>query len=334
MHASDSDSGSPAKSPDVLNQTALIAGCGYVGHQAARRWVQQGIRTSAITRDATKAFSLLAENIQPVNLALGSDAEWPPLPDVDFVLWSVGFDRRPDSDRQATWVDGLQRLLQRLPQRLTPRRIIYTSSTGVYGDGEGHDVDEQTPLNPSSEGGLACVAAENLLRSWAQKTGDEVFILRLAGIYGPDRLLRRITELKNAAPIAAAPDEWLNLIHVDDAVRMIDWCTQTNAWEHMQKIAATTQPLDAATVNVVATNSVTRREYYATLARLVNSPEPVFQSAVIVASSDTSRRRSSGNRRVISRWRSVVPVSFEFDDCKSGLSDAVARSSMPPDAGE
>ncbi|GEM_PF-65557 len=333
MHASDSDSGSPVKLPNVLNQTALIAGCGYVGHRVARRWDQQGIRTSAITRDATKAESLLAENIQPVTLALGSDAEWPPLPDVDMVLWAVGFDRRPDSDRQATWVDGLQRLLQRLPSRSTPRRIIYTSSTGVYGDGEGHDVDEQTPLNPSSEGGLACVAAENLLRSWAQKTGDEVFILRLAGIYGPDRLLRRITELKNVTPIAAAPDEWLNLIHVDDAVRMIDWSAQIHAWEHMKTITAMDQPLDAATVNVVATNSVTRREYYSTLARLVNSPEPVFQSAVNGVSSDTSRRRSGGNRRVTSRWRSVVPVAFAFDDCKRGLSDAVARSSMLPDAG-
>ncbi len=324
----ETNTASQTNSSGHSSPTALIAGCGYVGHRIARQWTQQGLQTLAITRDASKAEHLRLESIQPVDMDLGSAAAWPSLPDADIVLWAVGFDRRPGSDRQATWVDGLKRLLRELPPRSTPRRILYTSSTGVYGDGEGLDVDEQTPVNPGSEGGVACVAAEEFLQTWARQTGDEVCILRLAGIYGPDRLLRRITELQNGTPIAAAPDEWLNLIHVDDAVCMIDWCAQKRHWEDLKRIAAGTQGADSMTINVVAANSVTRREYYSVLAKLVNATAPVFQAAGIVESSDTTRRRSSGNRRVISRLRSGIPVQFRFDDCTSGLTDAVARTSV------
>jgi len=324
---SETNTASQTNSSDRSSRTALIAGCGYVGHRIARQWSQQGLQTLAITRDASKAEHLRLESIQPVVLDLGSPAAWPSLPDVDIVLWAVGFDRRSGSDRQATWVDGLKRLLQELPPRSTPRRILYTSSTGVYGDGEGQDVDEQTPVNPSSEGGVACVAAEEVLQTWARQTGDEVCILRLAGIYGPDRLLRRITELQNATPIAAAPDEWLNLIHVDDAVSMIDWCAQNGHWEDLKRIAASTHASGSITINVVAANSVSRRDYYSILGKLVNATAPVFQSPGTAESSDTTRRRSSGNRRVISRLRSRIPVQFRFDDCTSGLTDAVARTS-------
>ncbi len=322
---------SKTNSPTVPIGSALIAGCGYVGHRVAAAWTKAGIATHAITRSAEKAEKLAAEGISPLILNLGSSNDWPAIPDVDLILWCVGYDRAVGSDRNAAWIDGLRRLLQALPERNTPRRILYTSSTGVYGDGQGMDVNEQTPVNPNSEGGKACVAAESLLQTVAATSADRVYILRLAGIYGPDRLLRRISDLRSGTPLATAPDDWLNLIHVDDAVRVIDRVATS---EHPLSFGESDSTSDAAIIlNVVAANSVTRREYYSTLAKLVAAPTPVFADTASIGSTEQTNtsqfsRRSSGNRRIVSRCRKELGVPFQYDDCETGLADAIARSEL------
>ena len=303
--------------------TALIAGCGYLGRRVARLWTNRGLTTYAMTRDTARCDEFRSDGIIPIVHNL-SDAEAALiLPDPDVVLWSVGFDRRPGSNRNAIWIDGLRRFLSRLPVRTTPRRIIYTSSTGVYGDGGGLEVDELTLPNPDSEGGKACLEAEQIVREFGDTYRHTSIILRLAGIYGPDRLLRRVSELRTGQIINAAPDDWLNLIHVDDAVRMIE-CLAASSFA------------ECSIVNVVSAHSVTRREYYSVLSRLVSAPEPRFSDSMsdsiaagisdAAGTSDVRTRRSSGNRRVVSRFRSMIPVEFQFDDCTIGLSDAVERS--------
>ena len=291
------------------NSTALIAGCGYVGLRIARLWTHLGICTYAITRSNEKAAMLRADGIHPIVTDLSSSNELANLPDADVVLWSVGFDRSAGVTRESAWIDGLRKLLAALPERSTPRRILYTSSTSVYGDGHGGEVDEDTAPNPGSEGGQSCVTAENILRDFATRTGTLVTILRLSGIYGPDRLLRRICELRDGVPLTTEPDEWLNLVHVDDAVSVID------------AVSRCKQP--PALMNVVAAGSVTRRTYYSILARLVKAPPPVFETA---DAAPLTRHRRGGNRRVISLVRLSPPIAFQFDDCESGLRNAIERS--------
>lgn len=292
--------------------TALIAGCGYVGLRVARLWTQVGICTFAITRTDEKTKLLREDGISPIVADLSGSHELSNLPDADVVLWSVGFDRSAGVTRESAWIDGLRKLLAGLPERATPRRILYTSSTSVYGDGNGGDVDEGTLPSPASEseGGRTCVAAENILRGFAAQTGTIVSILRMAGIYGPDRLLRRISDLREGLPLTKEPDEWLNLVHVDDAVSAIDTVSRCE------------QP--PALMNAVAAGSVTRRTYYSILARLINAPPPVFE---IAGARPTQNQRRGGNRRVISRVRSLLPITFQFDDCESGLKNAIERSS-------
>ena len=332
-------SGSVAKSETtgtLAARAVLIAGCGYVGQRAAQLWAADGIRTFAVTRATARAEHFQAQGIQPLVFDLAAANSWPDLPDADVVLWSVGFDRSPGSNRQATWVDGLQRLLAALPARKNPRRILYTSSTGVYGDGAGQDVDEFTPVNPNTEGGAACVAAEEILHGHAKQTGNEVVILRLAGIYGPDRLLRRVDELRKGTPLTSEPEDWLNLIHVDDAVRMINWCGRPESWSVLNSLKARfadLRPVESqssvVTINVVSSHSVTRRMYYSELARQTAAPEPVFGSSPDATTISGSHRGRSGNRRVVSRLRESLPVKFQFDDCSKGLADAVTRSHWP-----
>ena len=78
------------------------------------------------------------------------------------------------------WLD----VLEALPDGV--QKLIYISSTGVYGDFGGGWVDEESPCQPERAGGQACLAAEQLLAQHAG--GAQAIVLRLAGIYGPDRL--------------------------------------------------------------------------------------------------------------------------------------------------
>ena len=97
-------------------------------------------------------------------------------------------------------------------------RVIYISSTGVYGQTDGTWVDESTECRPTRAGGQACLAAEQLLlqSAWAART----LILRLAGIYGPQRL-PRLRQLQSGESLDTAPLGLLNLIHVDDAAQVV-----------------------------------------------------------------------------------------------------------------
>lgn len=283
--------------------SALIAGCGYVGQRVAAVWQQNGMQVHAITRSAAKAQDLSKAGITPIHLDLADAAKPIQLPDVDVVLWCVGFDRSTGTSRQAIWIDGLQRLLNALHRRAEPRRILYTSSTSVYGDGHGQDVDETTKPSPTSEGGKACLAAEQLLRTYSMQNSASVSILRLAGIYGPNRLLRRIADLQNGTPIMSPPDEWLNLIHVDDAVRAIDCICRLES----------PPPL----INIVAGESSTRRQYYSQLAIMANAGPPTFATEP-----ELQTRLRGGNRRVISVLRDSIPIAFKYDTITEGLRHA------------
>ena len=302
-----------------IPKTALIAGCGYVGRRVARVWKARGLQVHAITRSVEKATELSNDGIEPIVFDL-AESIIPPLPDVDVFLWCVGFERSSGASRQAVWIDGLKRLLNALPARgdEDARRVLYTSSTSVYGDGHGQDVDENTVPNPVAEGGQACVSAEALLREYSLRNSANISILRLAGIYGPHRLLRRIEDLRSNTPIASPPDEWLNLVHVDDAVSAID--------------AVSRMESPPSLVNVVGNMSGTRGDYYRTLAKLAHAPEPVFAvpsestAKTTLASKAAPAMRRGGNRRVVSIVRESLGMAFQFDLIEDGLMDALHRS--------
>lgn len=302
-----------------IPKTALIAGCGYVGRRVARVWKERGLQVHAITRSVRKAAELSNDGIEPIVFDL-AETRVPPLPDVDIFLWCVGFERTSVASRQAVWIDGLKRLLNTLPVRGDEnfRRVLYTSSTSVYGDGHGQDVDEETVPNPAAEGGQACVAAEGLLQEYSLRSSASVSILRLAGIYGPHRLLRRIEDLRINIPITSPPDEWLNLIHVDDAVSAIDAVSSMNS--------------PPSLMNVGGNKSSTRGDYYRTLAKLAHAPAPIFAvssestAETTFASHAAPPMRRGGNRRVVSIVRESLGIAFKFDSIEDGLMDALRRS--------
>lgn len=285
--------------------SSLIAGCGYLGLRAARAWNSQGRIVHAITRSAGKTAQFQSLGLRPLLMDLSAPKDSNQLPAADTVLWAVGMDRSADIPREQIWIDGLSWLLNQLPQ--PPRRFIYISSTSVYGSRDGDLIDENSSTNPGTEGGACCVKAEQLVRQHFAdaRAATEVVVLRMAGIYGPDRLLRRVIDLKAGTALPGAADQWLNLIHVDDAVRMV---------QHV-----TTADKVPPVINVVNSGTLTRQQYYSQLASLSSSPAPTFGGA-------ESNRQRGGNKRVTSIYDELV--EFRFDDVNAGLQDSWDRSTI------
>jgi nucleoside-diphosphate-sugar epimerase len=259
----------------------LIFGCGYLGMRVARLWRDSGDQVFAVTRSAERAEQLAAEGLVPIVADVTAESQIQVPQGVRTVLWAVGFSNAPTSGRgelpfslpvpntlttgqgfaggtiHDVYVGGLDKALRSLPP--TIQRFIYISSTGVYGQVTGSEVDETSPCQPTREGGQACLAAEELLRT--SPLANKTVILRLAGIYGPDRIPRS-KDLLAGTPIDAPSDGWLNLIHVEDAARIVLLA------EHI---------VDPPKLYVVSDgHPVIRGDYYRELARLLGAPPPRF----------------------------------------------------------
>jgi nucleoside-diphosphate-sugar epimerase len=276
-------------------RTRLVCGVGALGGRVAARWLAGGDRVLGITRARPEA--LAAAGIEPVVADLGADRPLPALPPVDTVFWGVGFGRADGTSSRGprdVHVRGLARLLDHVtPSPNAPRpdgppdggpacrmedvpssqpehnaeglrpgarpvRIVLSSSTGVWGDQDGGLVDETTPAHPDRENGRILLEAEAVLA--AHRIGPGV-VLRFAGLYGPGRL-PRLDDLRAGHPIPVDPDSWLNLVHLDDAARVVT--------------AIADHPSPAGLYVVADGRPVLRREWYETLARCSGSPSPTW----------------------------------------------------------
>jgi len=106
-------------------------------------------------------------------------------------------------------------LLAALEARILPARIVYVSTSGVYGDCGGALVDESRAVNPQSARARRRVDAEAQLARWCRSRGVALVVLRAPGIYAADRL--PLERLRAATPALRAQDDvYTNHIHAED----------------------------------------------------------------------------------------------------------------------
>jgi nucleoside-diphosphate-sugar epimerase len=237
---------------------------------------------------------------------LGSLADLPSLGGAppESLLYAIGYDRNAAPDVHAVYAGGLQNVLNALPSSVT--RVIYISTTGVYGPAGGEWVDEQTAPHPQREGGTASLAAEEVLRR--HPIGRRSVILRLAGIYGPGRV-PYLDKLRAGEPLAVPSSGWLNLIHVDDAARIV---VAADQW-------ADTQVADNGPhVFCVSDGSpAIRGEYYAEVARLIGAPPPNFCNPP--ADSPAAARAESNRRVSNAKLSHTLNVKLRYPSYREGL---------------
>ena len=103
------------------------------------------------------------------------------------------------------------------------KRMVYISTSGVYGNCDGARFDETRPVRPESDRAWRRLDAEHSLRQWARRAHVRLSILRTPGIYAPERL--PIARLQSAMPtLAVSDDVYTNHIHADDLARLIVAC--------------------------------------------------------------------------------------------------------------
>jgi nucleoside-diphosphate-sugar epimerase len=177
----------------------LVTGTGYTGRRVLDRLPADaavGLSRSSVDTDRRLA-------VLDLDTATSLPLE---LPSRYAVIYTVP-PKGPSPDER------LQRFLALLAP--APQRLVYISTTGVYGDCGGNTVIESTAMNPSNERAERRVAAEVQLADWAADRGCELVILRAPGIYGPGRL--GVERIQARMPILSEADANPgNRIHVDD----------------------------------------------------------------------------------------------------------------------
>jgi nucleoside-diphosphate-sugar epimerase len=237
----------------------LIIGCGYLGERVARDWREVGDDVWALTRSVDHAARFQQLGITPLLGDVLDPGSLSALPEVDTVLHAVGHDRSAPAAKREVYVNGLANVLKALPADC--RRLIYISSTSVYGQSRGEWIDENSPCEPTTDGGRICRDAEQVARDLF-RGAERVSVLRLSGIYGPGRLAARVESLRQQQPIAGRPDGWINLIHVDDVRHIVQTCAML--------------PTPVETLLVTDDRPLRRRDYYVQLAAALGVPEPAF----------------------------------------------------------
>ncbi len=285
-------------------KATLIVGCGYLGRRVAALRRAAGRTVYGTTRTPAGAAELAGLGIEPV---LANVLELDSLPAAEEVVHCVGYDRGAGASMRSVYVDGLAAVLDRLAGRC--ERLVYASSTGVYGRDDGGWVDEDEPPRPTTESGQVCLEAEGLIAAADPKI--RATILRFSGLYGPGRVVRRAA-IERGESIAGDPDRWLNLVHIDDAAAAVALALD----------AESTGPLYL----VSDQRPVPRGEYYRAVARLVGGPEPRF---VAPAPGSPEAAREGSNKRVDARKiREELGLSLAFPDIGTGLPQALATAGL------
>ncbi len=98
---------------------------------------------------------------------------------------------------------------------MVPRRVVYVSTSGVYGDCAGALVDESQPPRPDTRRAHRRVDAERQLSEWCRNRGAQLITLRVPGIYAADRL--PLERLRRGTPVLRREDDvYTNHIHAED----------------------------------------------------------------------------------------------------------------------
>ncbi|WP_376691907.1 SDR family oxidoreductase [Wenzhouxiangella sp. EGI_FJ10409] len=188
----------------------LIAGCGDLGIRLAgqlddRDWQVHGLRRR-VERLPETIVPVGADLSRPESLAAVARS-W------DAVVYQATPDQYDEAGYRAAYFQGLANLLE----HAAPRRLLFVSSTAVFGQSKGEWVDEDSATQPARFNGRVLLEAEAL----ARRACAEPVVVRFSGIYGPGRdyLVRKVAS--GQASCRETPPEWTNRIHADDCAGVL-----------------------------------------------------------------------------------------------------------------
>jgi nucleoside-diphosphate-sugar epimerase len=279
----------------------LIVGCGYVGTRLARQYREQGESAKGVVRTDAGVARLAQAGIHAVRCDLASDDPG------DLALADARVFHFAPPPGSGTRDPHTRRLIEAFERAGHPRRLVYISTTGVYGDCAGRWIDETHPVQPLADRSRRRWDAEERLRDWSLASGRDLVILRVAGIYGPDRL--PLERIRSGAPMVR-PEEapYTNRIHVDDLVAAC--------------IAAMDRGVPGAVYNACDGHPSTMTRYFQDVAVAAGLPSPP-----LISLEEAAERLSGGMLSYLSesrrlhndRLRTELGVELRYPSLADGL---------------
>lgn len=261
-----------------------ILGCGWLGLPLAKKLIEKGYSVKGSTTSENKLSILENAGINPFLTTIEIEGISENIADFlaesEILIIDIPPKLRgenPDSEKKV-FVEKIKNLIPFI-EKSTVKKVLFVSSTSVYGD-DNDFITEETIPNPETESGKQLVLAENLLQ---KNQNFETTILRFGGLIGEDRhpvkFLAGKENLEN-------PDAPINLIHLKDCISIIEEIINQDKWNEVFNAAAPFHP--------------SREEYYTQKTIEMNLPQPKFSS------------KKSNIKKVISSEKIEAILNYQF----------------------
>ncbi|MDY0267872.1 SDR family oxidoreductase [Trichloromonas sp.] len=291
------------------DKDALIIGCGDIGRRVGRLLSAAGRKVAGVVFGEESAAMLAGTGIRPLVADLNDLEELRDLPTSGALVFYFapppgGGITDPKVRNFCAVASGGR----------APRRLVYISTSGVYGDCGGAVVSEETPVNPQTSRAKRRVDAEQTLLLWGAEQGVAVIILRVTGIYGPGRI--PVSRLADGHPLLRLEESaTTNRIHADDLAQVC--------------VAAAEKGEAGEIFNVSDGHPSTMTEYFLAVAERVGLPRPPLVSleearrvmTPLMISYLTESRRMD-NTRMLKR----LGVKLRYPTLAEGLPASLAGS--------
>src|SRR6056297_1128184 len=217
----------------------VILGCGYIGIELGRQLTEAGHSVVGVRRSDDGCKAIEDAGFEPHQADLTDLDGIAGLPEADWLVFAASSGGRNAEAAREIYVDALEGAIEEYGRRESPPdRLVYTSSTGVYGDHDGAWVDESTPLEPTTEKTHVLVEAERIARERSAEYGIDGTVARLSGLYGPDRYrLERYIE----GPVT---EGYLNMVHRTDAAGAVAHLLTTDRARDEAVLVTDDEPVD------------------------------------------------------------------------------------------
>jgi nucleoside-diphosphate-sugar epimerase len=286
----------------------LIVGCGYVGLPLGIQFLTQGHSVFGIRRSAAAIEPLRAAGIEPLiaDITRRDDLAKLPLP-FDWVINTVSSGKGGIEQYMEVYFQGTRNLIDWLAPA-PPRKFVYTSSTSVYAQEDASLVKETSPTEPTTETGKVLAATEKMLLDAVKTKNFPAAILRVAGIYGPQRGHLFLQYLRNEAKITGQGLRWINMIHREDVIGCI--------------VAALENGRPGEIYNAVDDEPVPEIHFFRWLSETLGKNMPPFAPDAPVAQG----KRGATNKRVMNRKLKVeLGYPFRFPTFRQGYTAEIQR---------
>lgn len=282
----------------------LIIGCGDVGLRVARQ-LPRHIRVLALTSSTERIGALRALGIEPLRGNLDHPSALRRLAGLGTRVLHLAPPLAHGSSDTRT-----RALLQALQHRTPPSHLVYGSTSGVYGDCRGAWVAESRSMNPTTDRALRRVDAETQLRRWARRVQAVACVLRIPGIYAPDREggTPRARLAKGLPVLHSHEDVYTNHIHADDLARAC--------------IAALWRGQPQRAYNICDDTDLPMGAYFDLAADLYGLPRPPRVSRTEAAKQLSPMQMSflqESRRLSNTRMKQELGVQLQYPSVRSGL---------------